>query len=74
MPCDGQSGGLAMLWREGVDVRFKSYFHSHIDVVVHRDGGAKPWRASSFYGHLDASKRYVSWKLLKSLKNQYDMP
>ena len=22
VPCDGRSGGLAMLWREGVDVRF----------------------------------------------------
>lgn len=49
-----------MLWREGVDVRFKSCFHSHINVVVHGDGGAKPWRALGFYGHLDASKRYVS--------------
>ena len=74
VPCDGRSGGLAMLWREGVDVRFKSCSHSHIDVVVHGDGGAKPWRASGFYGHPDARKRYVSWELLISLKNQCMMP
>lgn len=64
--CDGRSGGLVMLWCEGVDVRFKSCSHSHIDVVVHVDGGAKPWRASSFYGHPDARKRYISWELLNS--------
>ena len=74
MLCDGRSGGLVMLWLEGVDVRFKSCSHSHIDVVVHGDGGAKPWRASSFYGHPDARKRYVSWELLISLKNQCAMP
>ena len=54
-------------------MRFKSCFHSYIDVVVY-GGGVKLWRASSFYGHPDARKRYVSWELLNSLKNQCDMP
>ena len=31
---DGRSGGLALLWREGTEVTFKSCSHSHIDVVV----------------------------------------
>ena len=57
-----------------MDVRFKSYFHCHIDVVIYGDGGVKPWRASGFYGHPDARKRYVSWELLNSLRNQCDMP
>ena len=35
VPSDGMSGGLAMLWREGSNTRFKSCSHSHIDVVVH---------------------------------------
>ena len=72
--CDGRSGGLAMLWREGVDVRFKSCSHSHIDMVVYGVGEARPWRASGFYGNPDARKRYESWDLLCSLKNQCDMP
>ncbi|XP_023922453.1 uncharacterized protein LOC112033913 [Quercus suber] len=74
VPCDGRSGGLAMLWREGVDVRFKSWSHSHIDVVVYGVGGTMPWRASGFYGNPDVRKRYESWELLCSLKNQCDMP
>ena len=63
-----------MLWREGVDVRFKSCLHSHIDVVVYGIGGTRSWRALGFYGNPDARKRYESWDLLCSLKNQCDMP
>ena len=74
VPCDGRSGGLAMLWREREDVRFKSCSHSHIDVMVYGVGGAMSWRASGFYGHSDARKRYESWDLLVSLKIQCDMP
>ena len=39
VPSDGQSGGLAMLWKEGADVRFKSCSNGHIDVVVSEGDG-----------------------------------
>lgn len=74
VPNDGRSCGLAMIWREGVDVRFKSCSNSHIDVVVHGEGGSNLWRVTGFYGHLHASKRYISWELLVSLKYQCEMP
>ena len=48
MPSDRRSGGLVMIWSEGVDVTFMSCSHSHIDVVVHGEGGASPWRATGF--------------------------
>ena len=48
VPSDGLSGGLAMLWREGTDIRFKSCSHSHIDVVVHGESKNGPWRISGF--------------------------
>ena len=70
VPSDGCSGGLAMIWHEAVDIRFMSCSHSHIDVVVHGEGGASLWRATGFYGHLDTSKRHTSWELLETLKNQ----
>lgn len=66
VPSDGRSGGLAMLWREGTDIRFKSCSHSHIDVVVVGEQGMLPWRAMGFYGHPDASKctpHGSCWKL-----------
>ena len=61
VPSDGRSGGLALLWREGTLIDFKSCSNSHIDVVVRDSPSAKPWRVTGFYGHLDTNKRYVSW-------------
>ena len=68
MPSGGRSDSLAMLLREGVVVCFKSCSNTHIIVVVQGEGRANPWRATSFYGHHDTSKRYISWKLLVTLK------
>ena len=73
VPSDGRSGGLALLWREGTDIRFKNYSHSHIDVVVHGVGNGGPWRATGFYGHPDTDKRYTSWQLLETLNVQCNM-
>lgn len=51
---DGRSGGLAMVWKEGFEVRFKSCSNTHIDVVVCEGNRTKPWQATGFYRHLDA--------------------
>ncbi|KAL4632855.1 hypothetical protein ACB092_04G081300 [Castanea dentata] len=58
---DGRSRGLALLWREGTEVTFKSYSHSHIDVVVREESATTPWRATGFYGHPDVGKRLLLW-------------
>jgi len=71
---DGRSGGLAMIWKEGSNIRFMSCSNSHIDVEVHGSSTSTPWRATGFYGHPNASKRFISWQLLELLKNQYSMP
>ena len=58
---DGRSGGLTMLWKEGTDVSFKSCSNSHINVVIRDGSNPTPWQATSFYGHPEVSKRYISW-------------
>lgn len=72
--CDGRSGGLAMLWKEGVDECFKSCLNTHIDVVVCEGNGAQPWRATGFYGHPDVGMRPISQNLLESLTRECHMP
>ena len=74
VPSDRRSGGFALLWKEGSMIDFKSCSNSHIDVVVRDSPSTKPWRATSFYGHLDTNKRYVSWQLLDSLSRQCNLP
>ena len=74
VPSDRQSGGLAMVWKEGTNVRLKSCSNTHIDVVECGEMGTKLWRATGFYGQSDSSKRHISGKLIKALKKQCDMP
>ena len=66
---DSKSGGLAMIWKEEADIRFKSCSNLHIDMVVYDEKGRNPWRVIGFYGHPDARKRSISWRLLETLKN-----
>lgn len=49
------------------------YSKYHIDVKVKDDDGVK-WRFTGIYGEPKTEKKYLTWKLLKILKNQMDMP
>ena len=57
VPSEGKSGGLALLWREGITVDVQTYSQSHIDALV--DGGANKgwWHLTGFYGNPDTAKR-----------------
>lgn len=74
VPSDGRSDRLALLWKEGANVSFKSCSNSHIDVVVREDSSSRPWRATGFYSQLETEKRFISWQLLETLSSQCDMP
>ena len=43
VPSDERSGGLALLWKEGTMIDFKSCSNSHIDLVVRESSSSKPW-------------------------------
>ena len=60
IPNDGRSSGLVLLWKEGTEITFKSCSNSHIDVIVHGLSPSKHGHATGFYGHPDATKRYIS--------------
>ena len=67
VPSDGKSGGLAMIWKKGTEIKLKSYSNSHINVVVEGEQDQASWRATGFYGHTESSKRKISWSLLDVL-------
>ena len=73
VPSDGWRGSIAMLWKEGTVVHFKSCSNSHIDMVVMEEDGGSPLRATNFHGHSDVGMRYSSWDLLKTLHSQAKM-
>ena len=65
VPSDGKSGGLAMIWKKGTEIKLKSYSNSHINVVVEGEQDQAPCRATGFYGILNrVSGKFlgVFWK------------
>ncbi|PPS13246.1 hypothetical protein GOBAR_AA07396 [Gossypium barbadense] len=55
---EGRSGGLALLWNEGVDVSIQEYSKHQIDSIVH-----------GFYSNVDPNLRTRSWDILRSVGN-----
>lgn len=40
----GLGGGLAIYWKDSVDVTLCSFYNNHIDVIVQEDGDSICWR------------------------------
>jgi hypothetical protein len=45
----GTSGGLALFWRRGIELKVKSFSKYHIDSVIEEDDGLE-WRFTGIYG------------------------
>jgi exonuclease III len=62
--CEGQGkGGIAVLWRRGIDVSLRSMSKYHIDVDI-EDGGGGSWRFIGVYGEAQSDLRFKTWDTL----------
>jgi exonuclease III len=73
MDCDGQSGGLALFWRAGVNLTVGLKSKYHIDATIMEEDGFE-WRFTGIYGEPKTELRDATWSLLKMLKTQDDRP
>jgi len=64
--CDGRSGGIAILWRKGVDVTLRNFSKYHIDVDVREEDG-KEWRFTGVYGEPQLEHKVKTWRTLRNL-------
>ena len=68
--CEGQGrkrrGGLALMWKKGVQVTLKSFSQNHVDTMVSAKG-SQPWRYTGMYGHPEESKKGQTGELLRDL-------
>jgi exonuclease III len=69
----GRSGGLALFWKREVDVSLRWKGRYHIDVDVMEENGTK-WRLTGIYGESKAGEKENTWKLLRNLHEQSDLP
>ena len=52
VPSVRRSGGLALLWKEEVDLHVQTYSPNHIDALIYTNGNPT-WRLTGFYGWPD---------------------
>ncbi|CAM8950433.1 unnamed protein product [Rhodiola kirilowii] len=64
VPSRGASGGLALLWKEELDLSVQSYSFYHIDFLVTINNTT---RFTLFYGSPVVNNRWRSWDLLRRL-------
>ena len=64
--CHGRSGGLALLWREGVHLEINFFSRHHIDSHICMEDG-RVWRLMGFYGRPEEDRKWKSWALLDHL-------
>jgi hypothetical protein len=71
--CVGKSGGLALMWKEELEVEIQNYSQRYINAVV-KPVNKMPWTFTGFYGHPVPHKRKEAWGLLRFLKSQQPGP
>ena len=74
IPSRGSSGGLALFWKNELQVNVIKYSMSNIDVEINSGDGFGWWHFTSFYGNPDSSSRDESWSCLKYLSGISQLP
>lgn len=71
--CEGKSGGLALFWKKEVNLELLNYSKNHIDAKIVEKDGFK-WRFTGIYGEPANDKRNITWKLLRVISQQLNLP
>jgi hypothetical protein len=68
----GKGGGLALWWRDGIDVSVRPWSQYFIDAKITANHGA--WRFTGIYGEPRTDLRFKTWEALRYLYAQDDLP
>ncbi|XP_075659257.1 uncharacterized protein LOC142629162 [Castanea sativa] len=66
-------GGLALYWKNSIDVHVDSFSKYHIDSIINK-GGDEAWRFTGFYGEPATHKRVEAWNKLRLINTRHDLP
>lgn len=75
--CEGKGrkrrGGLALLWKQDINIQLTTVLLNHIDVVV-RDIRREEWGFTSIYGFPEEENKVKTCALLKALARATKLP
>lgn len=71
--CQGQGGGLAMLWKNANEATVQSYSTNHIHVIVYPQGSTS-FRLTGVYGEPSRPRRRTTWDLIRHLARDNNLP
>ena len=69
-----RKGGLTMMWKNDIKLKFNGFSKNHIDMVVEQGAGLLAWRLTGFYGEPEKVRRKETRRLFKGLAIQDDLP
>ncbi|KAL9677188.1 hypothetical protein QQ045_005416 [Rhodiola kirilowii] len=67
---DGKSGGLAIWWREEIQLSVRSYSYNHIDCLIEL---SEEVSLTVFYGNHVTHRRIETWNLLRNLNQNNNL-
>ena len=70
---NNRGGGLALCWRNSIDVHVDTFSKNHIDYIINK-GREDEWCFTGFYGEPVSHKRYESWNRLRQLQKKINLP
>ena len=70
---EGQSGGLAFLWKKQANCQVTGYSRNHIDVVF-SENEVQTWRLTCYYGFPERSRRREAWDFIRRLSSISSLP
>lgn len=73
MASSGRSGGLAVFWKDGLNLRVKFFSRYHIDAWV-AEPGKEDWRLTCFYREANRSLRQNTWDTMARLRGESTLP
>ena len=72
VPSIHRRGGLALLWKDDVELHVQTYSPHHIDALIKEENLF--WRFTGFYGWPEEQRKHDSWQLLRHLHARSSHP
>ena len=66
IPSIKRRGGLALMWKEEVDLHIQTFSPNHVDALIFNESNPQ-WRLIGFYLWPEEQRKKESWQLLKHL-------